>query len=59
MGSMRNKKYLKFIKWINEFNKYCDLLFLSSKLTFNDLYELYLLDWEPGFLVRSLEREDL
>jgi hypothetical protein len=43
-------KWLKFIKWVDEFNKQCDLLDIIPGLSFNDLLEYYRLGYNPGIL---------
>lgn len=43
-------KWLKFIRFVDEFNKNCDLLDIEPELSFNDLLEYYRLGWEPGLL---------
>ena len=52
---MNKIEKLKFFKYINNFNKQCDLLDIIPILSFLDLYYFYEIGWDAGFLARSLE----
>ena len=55
----KTKEKLKFLAWVDKFNKACDLLDIISELSLSDLQEFYLLGWDYEILARSLEEKTI